>query len=69
MIFRIWRGRTSRADAGDCQQSFDAQAAAVMARGIAGLRTIDITRRDTGDDEVEFCTIINFDDWAAVQAC
>lgn len=39
-----------------------------MARGIAGLRAIDITRRDIGDDEVEFCTIIRFDDWAAVRA-
>jgi hypothetical protein len=56
MILRIWHGRTSRTDADDCQQSFDAQATAMMARGIAGLRTIDITGRDSGDDEVEFCT-------------
>ncbi len=39
-----------------------------MARGIAGLRAIDITHRDIGDDEVEFCTIIRFDDRAAVRA-
>ena len=39
-----------------------------MARRIAGLRTIDTTRRDTGDDEVEFCTILRFDDRAAVRA-
>jgi hypothetical protein len=39
----------------------------VVIRGIAGLRTID-TRRDTGEDEVEFWTILKFDDWAAVRA-
>ena len=39
-----------------------------MARGIAGLRASDITRRDLGDEEVEFCTIIRFDDRAAVRA-
>jgi hypothetical protein len=39
-----------------------------MARGIAGLRAIDITRRGIGDDEVEFCRIVRFDDWAAVRA-
>jgi len=38
-----------------------------MARGIAGLRAIDITRCDIGDDQVEFCTIIRFDDRAAVR--
>lgn len=32
------------------------------------MRTVDITRRDIGDDQVEFCTIIRFDDWVAVQA-
>jgi antibiotic biosynthesis monooxygenase (ABM) superfamily enzyme len=68
MILRIWHGRTSQADAEDCQQSLNAQATGVMARGIAGLRTIDITRRDTGEDEVEFCTILRFDNWAAVRA-
>lgn len=67
-IFRIWRGRTRQADADDCQQALDAQATGVMARRIAGLRSIDITRRDTGDDEVEFCTILRFDDRAAVRA-
>jgi antibiotic biosynthesis monooxygenase (ABM) superfamily enzyme len=68
MIASIWHGRTSRADAANCQQYLDGQASAVMARGVAGLRSIDILRRDVADDEVEFTTILMFDDWAAVDA-
>ncbi len=68
MILRIWHGRTGRTDADECQRLFNAQATAAIARGIAGLRTIDITRRNLGAEEVEFCTIIRFDDWAAVRA-
>jgi hypothetical protein len=64
MIARIWQGRTSRADAENCQQHLDGQATAVMARSIAGLRSVDILRREVAGDEVEFTTILMFDDWA-----
>jgi antibiotic biosynthesis monooxygenase (ABM) superfamily enzyme len=52
----------------DCQQHLDGQAIAVKVRGIAGLRSIDILRREVAGGEVEFITILMFDDWAAVDA-
>jgi hypothetical protein len=68
MILRIWHGRTSRADAEAYQGFLDGEViTGFMARGIAGLRSAEVLRRDIGDDEVEFSTIMTFDDWAAVQ--
>lgn len=68
MITRIWHGWTSRRDADAYQQLVrDEIGPAITGRGIAGLRGPRLLRRDSGDDEVEFVTIMTFTDWAAVE--
>lgn len=69
MITRIWHGWTSRRDADTYQHLVtDEIGPAIASRGIAGLRGPRLLRRDSGDDEVEFVTIMTFADWAAVEA-
>jgi len=84
MIFRLWHGWTSRADADRYQQLLESVIVpGIIDRGIDGLVGIDILRRDEdvdprrashrarsegAADEVEFVTLMTFDDRAAVAA-
>lgn len=68
MICRYWRGWTSEANA-DAYQTLLVSTIipGIEARGIAGFRRIEMMRRDLGD-EVEFATMMWFDDLKAVKA-
>lgn len=70
MIFRIWHGWTSEDNADAYQSVVDGEVVpGILERGIPGLRGVDILRRRDGEPgEVEFITIMTFDDWAAVEA-
>ena len=68
MICRIWRGWTTVASASVYEELLRSTVIpGIEARAIPGFRSIDMMRRDIGD-EVEFTTIIWFDDLAAVKA-
>ena len=67
MISRIWRGWTRPQDAAAYEELLVSTIIpGIEARGIAGFRHIDLMRRETGD-EVEFATIMWFDDLASIQ--
>lgn len=69
MIIRIWRGWTTRDDADTYEHLLDHHILPdIIARGIVGLHGIDVLRRDTdeGTGEVEFVTIMNFEDQQAI---
>lgn len=70
MIVRIWHGWTSPANANAYQELLNTTIVpGIIQRGIRGLKSIDILRRrDQEDREVEFVTVMTFDDWAAVEA-
>ena len=62
MICRRWRGWTTRENAATYEEIVRGEVIpGIEARRIPGLRSIDLMRRDTGD-EVEFMTIMWFDD-------
>lgn len=68
MIGRFWTGWT----APDRAEAYDTLLRTtifpgILARGIPGLRRIELFRRD-GSDEVAFVTLMVFDDMAAVAA-
>lgn len=67
MIARVWHGWTAPGDA-DTYGSLlnDEVLAGIMARGIDGLRRIQLLRRPT-DAEVEFVTIMEVDSLEAVR--
>lgn len=68
MIFRIWHGWTTPANADAYQRIVQEEVFAMIAeRQIAGYRGIDLLRHD-GPDEVEFVTIMRFDSLADVRA-
>lgn len=69
MILRIWYGWTSPANADAYQRVVDGQVVpGIMARGLDGLRGVDILRRVDGEaDAVGFVTIMTFDDWGWVE--
>lgn len=68
MICRIWRGWTTAANAPAYEQLLRFTVIpGIEARAIPGFRSIDMMRRPLGD-EVEFATIMWFDDVAAVKA-
>ena len=68
MICRIWRGWTSRQNAQAYQDLLRGTVIpGIEARNIPGFRQIDMMRRDLRE-EVEFATIMWFDDLAAVEA-
>lgn len=70
MILRIWHGWATADTADAYQRLVDEQVVpGIMDRGIPGLRHVDIVRRrgEVGG-EVEFATIMAFDDWAAIEA-
>jgi heme-degrading monooxygenase HmoA len=70
MIFRIWRGWASLADAEAYERLVDEEIVpGIIARDLPGLRRIEILRRPHEDaGEVEFVTIMVFDDQPAVDA-
>jgi hypothetical protein len=68
MINRIWHGWTSAANADAYQRLLESEIApGIAGRRIAGVRGPRLLRRRSGDDEVEFITIMSFPDWAAVE--
>lgn len=70
MIKRIWRGWTSR-DHADAYETLltESIVPGIVSRAITGLHSTEVLRRnEPGRDEVEFMTIMTFDDWSAVDA-
>ncbi len=70
MIYRIWHGWTKPERADAYQELLGAAIVpGILSQNIPGLRSIDILRRrGNDDDDVEFVTIMIFDDWAGVEA-
>jgi len=68
MICRIWRGWTTVQNAPVYEELLRSTVIpGIEARAIPGFRSIDMMRRELGD-EVEFATIMWFDDVGAVKA-
>jgi len=68
MICRLWRGWTAPEDADDYERIVRTEVIPdIEARKIPGFRHIDLMRRDIGD-EIEFQTLMWFDDIAAIKA-
>ncbi len=68
MICRIWRGWTTIPNAPVYEELLRSTVIPdIEARAIPGLRSIDMMRRELGD-ETEFATIMWFDDVGAVKA-
>ena len=70
MIIRFWRGWTSPANADAYQHLLDTTIVpGIIARAIRGLQGVDILRRqDQSERDVEFVTLMTFDDWTAVES-
>ena len=67
MILRIWTGWTTPANAAAYERLLLEQIfPAIAAKGVANYRGIELLRREVGD-EVEFTTIMRFDDLDAVR--
>jgi heme-degrading monooxygenase HmoA len=68
MICRLWRGWTTKANAEAYERIVRGQVIpGIEARRIPGFRSIDLVRRDRGDD-VEFMTLMWFDSLDSVKA-
>ena len=69
MIKRIWRGWTSLDNADEYEQLLNETIVpGITARRIAGHRGTEILRaREPEGSEVQFVTIMTFDDWEAVR--
>ena len=69
MITRIWHGWTGK-DQADAYERLLAQeiGPGIAARGIDGVGGPQVLRRDGGDGDVEFVTVMTFSGWAAVAA-
>ena len=66
MISRIWHGWTTPANADAYEHLLRSEIfPGILARKIAGFRTIDLLRRNAGE-EVEFITVMLFDSLDAV---
>jgi antibiotic biosynthesis monooxygenase (ABM) superfamily enzyme len=67
VIVRTWHGWTRPADADRYQELLLGRIVpGIFDRRIPGLTRLQVLRRDAGD-EVEFVTVMSFDDWAAVE--
>jgi heme-degrading monooxygenase HmoA len=67
MICRVWRGWTTRANADAYERIVRGQVIpGIEARRIPGFQSIDLMRREREND-VEFVTLMWFDDLASVQ--
>ncbi len=68
MIVRLWRGWVRPADADAYEQRLKTVTfPSYQARGVAGFRGARVLRRELAG-EVEFLTLLEFDDMAAVHA-
>jgi len=68
MIVRIWRGWTTPENAAAYETIVqDEVFAMIAAKKVAGYKNIELLRRDQGS-EVEFVTIMHFDDLDSVKA-
>jgi heme-degrading monooxygenase HmoA len=68
MICRIWHGWTTKENAPAYERIVRGEVIpGIEERHIPGFRSIDLVRRDAGD-EVEFATIMWFDDLEAIRA-
>jgi len=68
MICRLWRGWTTRANAGAYERIVRGEVIpGIEALAIPGFRHIDLMKRDFGD-EVEFQTLMWFDSLEAIKA-
>lgn len=68
MISRIWHGWTTPANAGAYEELLKEEIfVGIKSREIPGFRSIQLLRRDSGD-EVEFVTIMRFDSLDAVRS-
>ena len=68
MICRIWHGWTTKENAPKYERVVREEViTGIEARGIPGFLSIDLARRET-DEEVEFVTIMWFEDLDAVRA-
>lgn len=68
MIARIWHGWTTHANADAYERLLRTVIfPGIAAKRIAGYRGIELLRRST-DDEVEFITLMRFDDLESVKA-
>lgn len=69
MVVRIWHGWTTAEDAETYERLVNGTIVpGIMARRLPGLRQVDILRRqDKPGEDVEFVTVMRFDDWAAVE--
>jgi hypothetical protein len=68
MICRLWRGWTTRENAGAYERIVRSEVIpAIEGRRIAGFRHIDLMTRDLGE-EVEFQTLMWFDGLDAIKA-
>jgi hypothetical protein len=66
MILRLWRGWTTKDHADTYERLLNGTIApGIVQRGIAGLRQLEVFRSQ--GDEVEFLTVMTFDDWDAVE--
>jgi antibiotic biosynthesis monooxygenase (ABM) superfamily enzyme len=68
MICRLWRGWTTPDNAEPYERIVRGEVIpAIEARGISGFRSIDLMKRELGD-EVEFQTLMWFDSLEAIKA-
>lgn len=68
MICRLWRGWTTRENAGAYERVVRSEVIpGIEARGIAGFRHIDLMKREVGE-EVEFQTLMWFDSLDSIKA-
>ena len=70
MIARVWHGWTTNENADVYERLLDTSIVPdIMSKEIPGLYGVRILRRVDGHDtDVEFVTIMSFDNWAAVES-
>lgn len=70
MIVRIWHGWATGENAEAYERLVDGTIVpGIIERRVPGLRSVEVLRRrDRPGAEVEFVTVMRFDDWAAVEA-
>lgn len=62
MIKRIWKGWTTSENAAAYERLLQREIfPGIREKAGEGYRGVRLLRRDVGDDEVEFCTIMTFD--------